>query len=398
MTLRRAGFRFSKVLQHWEGLAPYTEAEALAVAHGGVARRIAASVPSGTTSARESAAAGLPAPRHSPHAPHRHEGSLVALLEIATIVLAYGAGSLADWVLHHLAGWNVRSADNMAFACLLYVPSSKRSPMDRAAAFEDWHCCALRHARSVTTFGSAQWLVQQGRAAPDDAWHWPDHRPRGQKPWPVRCATTARRICWTIAADPHRQGRGHHHPQPAHRRPQHAGDRPQGAENAAITWYARSCFRPLHVLDPFGGDRAAFRRLQSARPDRCPRARRGRGMPRSSPMPWSPIRRTRWLRPEPGTKNGQGPARRPHPHSSPPRKPPNGAASPRCARCSPCRPIASCNCSPACRTAQPPAAWNGARRRQPASGQGHDREASGVLSSAQRHTHFTSTCPRMTWR
>jgi hypothetical protein len=57
MTLRRAGFRFSKVLQHWEGLAHHAEAEALATAHGGVARRIAASVPSGTTSARESAAA-----------------------------------------------------------------------------------------------------------------------------------------------------------------------------------------------------------------------------------------------------------------------------------------------------------------------------------------------------
>ena len=57
MILRRAGFRFSKVLQHWEGLAHHAEAEALATAHGGVARRIAASVPSGTTSARESAAA-----------------------------------------------------------------------------------------------------------------------------------------------------------------------------------------------------------------------------------------------------------------------------------------------------------------------------------------------------
>ena len=57
MTLRRAGFRFSKVLQHWEGLARFDEAEALATAHGGVVRRIVASVPSGTTAAREFAAA-----------------------------------------------------------------------------------------------------------------------------------------------------------------------------------------------------------------------------------------------------------------------------------------------------------------------------------------------------
>jgi hypothetical protein len=39
-TLRQAGFRFSKVLQHWEGLARFAEAEALANAHGGTARRV----------------------------------------------------------------------------------------------------------------------------------------------------------------------------------------------------------------------------------------------------------------------------------------------------------------------------------------------------------------------
>ena len=40
--LRRAGFRFSRVLQHWEGLARYDEAAALAKAHGGTARRVGA--------------------------------------------------------------------------------------------------------------------------------------------------------------------------------------------------------------------------------------------------------------------------------------------------------------------------------------------------------------------
>jgi hypothetical protein len=39
--LRAAGFRLSRVMQHWEGLARYTEAESLASAHGGTARRIA---------------------------------------------------------------------------------------------------------------------------------------------------------------------------------------------------------------------------------------------------------------------------------------------------------------------------------------------------------------------
>ena len=39
--LRAAGFRFSKIMRHWEGLAHVAEAEALATAHGGTARRVA---------------------------------------------------------------------------------------------------------------------------------------------------------------------------------------------------------------------------------------------------------------------------------------------------------------------------------------------------------------------
>ena len=42
--LRLAGFRFSKVMQHWEGLARFDEAERLATAHGGTVRRVAATV------------------------------------------------------------------------------------------------------------------------------------------------------------------------------------------------------------------------------------------------------------------------------------------------------------------------------------------------------------------
>jgi hypothetical protein len=43
--LRAAGFRFSKVMQHWEGLARPDEAEALAAANGGAARRVIGNAP-----------------------------------------------------------------------------------------------------------------------------------------------------------------------------------------------------------------------------------------------------------------------------------------------------------------------------------------------------------------
>jgi hypothetical protein len=44
-TLRTAGFRFNKVLQHWEGLARIEEARQLAKEHGGTARQVATSRP-----------------------------------------------------------------------------------------------------------------------------------------------------------------------------------------------------------------------------------------------------------------------------------------------------------------------------------------------------------------
>lgn len=39
-TLRKAGFRYSKVMQHWEGVASFDEASTLAKAHDGTARRV----------------------------------------------------------------------------------------------------------------------------------------------------------------------------------------------------------------------------------------------------------------------------------------------------------------------------------------------------------------------
>jgi hypothetical protein len=43
--LRGVGFRFNKLLKHWEGLARFDEASALAAAHGGAARRVGPAAP-----------------------------------------------------------------------------------------------------------------------------------------------------------------------------------------------------------------------------------------------------------------------------------------------------------------------------------------------------------------
>jgi hypothetical protein len=42
MALRKAGFRYSRVMQHWEGLARFDDASTLARTHGGTARRVGA--------------------------------------------------------------------------------------------------------------------------------------------------------------------------------------------------------------------------------------------------------------------------------------------------------------------------------------------------------------------
>ena len=51
--LRRAGFRYSKVMQHWEGLARPDDADVLATTHGGTVRRIGntAGLPGGAEAA-----------------------------------------------------------------------------------------------------------------------------------------------------------------------------------------------------------------------------------------------------------------------------------------------------------------------------------------------------------
>ena len=55
--LRKAGFRYSKVMQHWEGLARFDEASTLAKTHGGTVRRVGntAGLAEGTTTAEAAA-------------------------------------------------------------------------------------------------------------------------------------------------------------------------------------------------------------------------------------------------------------------------------------------------------------------------------------------------------
>ena len=55
--LRKAGFRYSRVMQHWEGLARPDDADALAKAYGGTARQVggtgnASGQPGGTGAAK----------------------------------------------------------------------------------------------------------------------------------------------------------------------------------------------------------------------------------------------------------------------------------------------------------------------------------------------------------
>jgi len=55
--LRAAGFRFNRVLQHWEGRARFADAEALANERGGSARRVTPPALLNSAPARSSAAA-----------------------------------------------------------------------------------------------------------------------------------------------------------------------------------------------------------------------------------------------------------------------------------------------------------------------------------------------------
>ena len=68
--LRRCGFRWSKILRHWEGMALYSEAMALASEHGGSVQRVAAEErPSGHLGGPGEGSAPAPSPASSEGAP-----------------------------------------------------------------------------------------------------------------------------------------------------------------------------------------------------------------------------------------------------------------------------------------------------------------------------------------
>ena len=57
-TLRKAGFRYNRVMQHWEGLSRLDDATALAKAHGGIAHQVGdAAGPAGRAKASKAAEA-----------------------------------------------------------------------------------------------------------------------------------------------------------------------------------------------------------------------------------------------------------------------------------------------------------------------------------------------------
>src|SRR5271169_5884619 len=91
---------------------------------------------------------------------------------IAAVVLAYGTGVIAYWVMYHGAGLQFRTADRAAFyvfcaaipvlwAVLFFRLLLRRAPRGHGVRFG--------------TMDAAQ-----GRP-PDDRWQRPGHRPRGQE-------------------------------------------------------------------------------------------------------------------------------------------------------------------------------------------------------------------------
>jgi hypothetical protein len=59
--LRAAGFRFSKIMRHWEGLALHDVANQLATAHGGLVRRVGGDTPDEMVVAATDTGAGVAA-------------------------------------------------------------------------------------------------------------------------------------------------------------------------------------------------------------------------------------------------------------------------------------------------------------------------------------------------
>ena len=162
---------------------------------------------------------------------------------VAAIALAFGIATLIHWLLH-LAGRPAQVTNHVAYAVFnVAVPVVW---IGLAAGTAIWRA---RRFTAATTFGSARWMDLRS----------------------VRRMTRGTGL--VIGRENRRRGRLLRYGGPAHLitlAPTRTGkgvgtiipnlllvDRsmlvvdPKG-ENAATTWYARSCLGPLHVLDPFG--------------------------------------------------------------------------------------------------------------------------------------------------
>ena len=162
---------------------------------------------------------------------------------LAAIPLAFGIAWLAHWLLL-LIGWRIRAADHIA-----YVVLSVAVPVIWIALVAGTEVRRARRTGAATTFGSARWMDRRS----------------------VRQMTLGTGLI--IGRENRRAGRLLRYGGPAHLitiAPTRTGKGvgtiipnllavgrsmlvvdPKG-ENAAATWHARSLFGPLHVLDPFG--------------------------------------------------------------------------------------------------------------------------------------------------
>ena len=169
----------------------------------------------------------------------------LTLLTVAALSLAYGAASLVYWGFYRGGGWPAPAAYQLAF----HVFNAAAPILWIGLLFGPGLLLRLRHVSVATTFGSAQWMRPRDvkRMTGGSGLLVGREIRRGGRL--LRYDGSAHLI--TIA--PTRSGKGVGTIIPnllAIGRSMLVVD-PKG-ENAATTWFARSLLGPLHILDPFG--------------------------------------------------------------------------------------------------------------------------------------------------
>ena len=161
-------------------------------------------------------------------------------LTIAAVVLAYGTAVIAYWVMYHVAGLHFRTADHAAFYVLCVA-----IPVLWAALFFRMR---RRRAPVATAFGSARWMHRQAVHRMTEGSGLVIGREDRNGGGLLRYAGPAHLI--TIAPTRTGKGVGTIIPNLLTAARSVLVIDPKG-ENAAVTWRARSRFGPVHVLDPF---------------------------------------------------------------------------------------------------------------------------------------------------